>query len=710
MLGWLAVAAAPVVIHLLSRRRYRVSDWAAMQFLVAAVRESRRRLRIENVLLLVVRTLIIVLVVSAVADPYVESSGLLFAAGGGRTHRVLVLDGSYSMGYETDGRTRFDRAKELAARIVEASPQGDGFSLVLMSSPPRAPVDSAALSPADFLRELEAARPTEGSFDLAATLECVDSVLRKTRRERPRFERHEVYFLTDLGRVGWTSRAGRATDVEAVRLAKQLANRARLVVIDLGRPGADNLAVTRLESVGACVTTACPVEIAAVPHNFGRRDCNGQNVELMIDGRRAARRTVDLSAGRSSVVRFTHRFDAPGDHVAEVRLKGDRLPVDNWRRLVLPVRRSIGALCVDGRPGGPRGGACAYLAVALAPGDDLQAASWVRPRIVPESTLVETDLSPYDCVFLCDVAQVTPSEARMLGRYVRAGGGLVVFLGDRVDAARYNRELFDGESLLPARLQGVVEGAGGALDPRDYAHPIVEPFRGREKAGLLNTPIEKYYKLTLPRRTNARVALATQSGEPLIVTQSVGRGRVALVATSADTSWTAGPLWPSYVPIVQEILAYAIAGRIAERNVMVGEAIFGTVSGAGGDGGRVRLPDGREQTLSIRSAAEGREWSFDGTEQSGVYAVRFDGSEAESLFAVNVDTIESDLDKLTEAQLREEIWPGVTFDYRTTWEEATTATIGPRAGLARGLLVGVLVLLLAETLLGRRFGHYDTQK
>ena len=38
---------------------------------------------------------------------------------GGRTHRVLVLDGSYSMAYKPTDKSRFEQAKELAARIVE---------------------------------------------------------------------------------------------------------------------------------------------------------------------------------------------------------------------------------------------------------------------------------------------------------------------------------------------------------------------------------------------------------------------------------------------------------------------------------------------------------------------------------------------------------------------------------------------------------------
>ena len=88
----LAAAGVPVVIHLLNRRKYREVPWAAMRFLLAAIRKNRRRLRIEQWLLLAIRTLIILLVVSAMAKPFLESFGAVIA--GQRTHKVIVIDGS----------------------------------------------------------------------------------------------------------------------------------------------------------------------------------------------------------------------------------------------------------------------------------------------------------------------------------------------------------------------------------------------------------------------------------------------------------------------------------------------------------------------------------------------------------------------------------------------------------------------------------------
>src|SRR5580692_3790462 len=100
------MAAAPIIIHLLNRKRYVVVPWAAMRFLISAQKKNVRRLRLEQWLLLAVRVLIGLLIVGAMAavTPWAEPLWQKLFPGGapgplsqGRTHRIIVLDGSFSM-------------------------------------------------------------------------------------------------------------------------------------------------------------------------------------------------------------------------------------------------------------------------------------------------------------------------------------------------------------------------------------------------------------------------------------------------------------------------------------------------------------------------------------------------------------------------------------------------------------------------------------
>ncbi|NUQ61697.1 MAG: BatA domain-containing protein [Pirellulales bacterium] len=715
MLGWLLAAAAPLLIHLWSRRRYREMSWAAMQFLLAAIRSSRRRMRLEQWLLLAIRTLLIVLVVLAVAEPFLERGMVLFAAGE-RTHRLLVLDGSYSMAYTPTDKSRFDRAKELAAQIVDESPPGDGFTLVLLSDPPRPVIGNPVFEPKEFLEELDNLRLPHTTADLPRTLAAVGQVLDAARRSHPRFTRHEIYFLTDLGRVGWSPPSDPTALAEFRRQSKQLADSATLVVIDLGQPGAENVALTGVAAAEPFATIARNVEVRAELRNFGRQVRSRQPVELLVDGRRVAQQHVELSPDGEAAATFSYRFDAPGDHILEVRTEGDLLDVDNHRWLAVPVKPYLHVLCVNGRPAGePFCGATDYLFYALSPQSGQADRTLVHPEVVPESALLELDLGRYDCVFLANVAQFTSSEARVLEAYLKRGGSLVFFLGDRVLADRYNRELGQGQGgvgLLPARLGSVVEKAQYRLDPLEYRHPIVQAFRGQERAGLLTTPVEKYFKLSVPKELPAKVALALGNGDPLIVETPVHQGRVILVATAADvSSWTHMPVWPSYVPLVQELLSYAVGGQIDQRNLEVGQPLGATVSTAAGDVPLViEGPQGRSDPIRIQSQGDYSGWSYADTSTSGPYAARFGPPVSRTdWFALNVDTAESDLAQFTPDELRGEVWPDVPFVHQTTWEsleEQPVTTAGSSSRLPKTLLYAVLGLLFLETFLAWRFGYH----
>src|SRR5260370_36111696 len=136
--------AIPIVIHLLNRRRFRVVTWAAMRFLLNAERKNARRMRLEQLILLGVRCLIVLLLVLAMASimPWAESvwsaifASNLMAAGPNsqRTHQILVIDGSFSMAMRPEEESYFERARSLANQIVQESPRGDGFRVLLMAS------------------------------------------------------------------------------------------------------------------------------------------------------------------------------------------------------------------------------------------------------------------------------------------------------------------------------------------------------------------------------------------------------------------------------------------------------------------------------------------------------------------------------------------------------------------------------------------------
>src|SRR5262249_19609821 len=142
--------------------------------------------------------------------------------------------------------------------------------------------------------------------------------------------------------------------------------------------------------------------------------------------------------------------------------------------------------------------------------------------VVPEARLSRPDLGSFDVVALCNVAQFSQGEVAALEDFLEQGGGLIVFGGDQVMAENYNRLLHvDGKGILPAAVgpavgDGARKESAFGFNALEYRHPLVGEFRGESDlvtAGLTRARTWQYHKLTVPRDSNARVALAFDSGD-----------------------------------------------------------------------------------------------------------------------------------------------------------------------------------------------------
>jgi hypothetical protein len=778
--------AIPVVIHLLNRKRFRVVSWAAMRFLLAAQRKNSRRMRLEQLILLAARCLLVLLLVLAMASvtPWAEAfwhwanpgGGLAPAAAGVRTHKIVVLDGSFSMGLKPGDATCFDRARALASKLVRDSVGGDGFSVVLMAAPPKRVVPEPSEDARKVAAEIDALHLSHGNADLAATLATVESLVGASPGKYPQ---REVYFLTDLQQSTWISRQPQAL----ANTLRKIQTRARSIFVDVGQEGAANVAVTGLSLGDSLAVTGREVPVLATLHNFGptRHDVS---VRLLVGRARtqAGDKSGDLHEvgevlvprlehGQPTPVSFKYSFPRPGDYVLQVQAQHDALELDDQRAAVVTVRDTVPVLLVNGKPATELyDRATEWLRTALKPFEDSER-TVVTPKVIGASQLADEglgDLTPYDCVFLCDVPRFTPSEVRRLEAHLRRGGSVVFALGGRVDLGAYNDALYrDGKGVLPARLVGRQQAVQGwqyqlALDEGADREDPLKPFRNpaaRER--LLACRFWEFVQAEPAPRAGPRKVLnfapaavplprgeaaktSPPSGGPAILewqppaaallapgAPSQGktetgrlRGKVVLITTTVNSDWNNWPASPTFPPLMHEILYAAAAARLRERSLEVGEPFeYFLPAGVSVSEAAVRTPDGRTDTARAQPGDDAA-LRFADTDVSGVYRLTVGQDPAEHLFAVNVPALneaqqlsESDLTRTNREELQK-AYPEWGVQVVTDPAQAVHGPVGtaeePEAVyrpqgpiVARWLLLGVLVLVLAEVVMAWRFGHYS---
>ena len=718
LLGGLVLAGVPILIHLLHKRRFVESPWAAMRFLIEATRKQSRRMRLENLILLLIRTLILLLIVLALARPHFDSTTIV-ASAEQPTHRILVVDTTFSMQFN-DGApeagldnhqgpagTRIARAKLSVKQILESARRGDAWQIVRIADrEPYAVVTQPAFLTDTIAQELTSLKPTDSGGNLIASIETVGEML----KQLPEMPRKEVVLVSDLQATMWAPEDD-AVKARLTKLFESIAAKAKVSVVNVGVPNSINAAVTGLSTDVGVATVNQKVNIQSTMFNFGPTELPNQVVELLVNGRLVDTKRVNLPSRINQPVEWSFQFKSPGEHRIEVHLQDDSLLVDNRRWLAFPVRDELQVLLVDGTPSGNAGdSATFYVQKALDPSTlDNPYRGTLRPTIISESELPSVKLSGFDVVAICNMGIVTEREAALFEAYLESGGGLVIFPGNQTNLDNYNQRLFkDGDGLLPAKITKSVISAEDSIftfEPKGFTHPIIKAFRGNPGAGLETTMTMQY--LNLAPAEKSQTALWFNNGSPAIIEGSYGPGRVIMTATSVDSNWGTWSFTPSFVPIMHELMLHAAAGRWTNKQLDVGQPITLTFPGHLFDlPVTIQLPNQSSKTLQVSERDDVVATIFDETDRAGIYQVDLGSPlDQEVLFAVNVDNSESDLVQVSRNELTSIIPQNAEF--RTGDEpvvfEGVTRGDSNLSVLARVLAWTVLTFLLLEPLLAWRF-------
>ncbi len=725
LLYFLPLVLVPLIIHFFNRRRYTTVRWAAMEFLLRAMRKQKRRMRMESFLLVLLRMAAIACLVVACARPMMEEEVLSKPTTGGNACYVLALDTSYSMAWQDAGRTLLSEtiasAKDRLARLDEAD------RLVILNCADYAQVvfddhiaDDARLRAREILDSLS---PTCTSLDVRALFTAVgDSRTAHEDEELP----VNVVVFTDVQARDWLD-VDRSADPEITDLLSALKKAGvSLTVEHMGRQYRDNAAVIDLEVEENLVVLDAPVVIRAVVENFSSRSRETFTLDFLVDGHSVQGRTIEIDPNETMTVGFRHIFRDPGPHGVTVELKSDRLAVDNRHHLALNVRKAVNVLLVDGNDAvEERDRATFYLDAALRR-DAAELMEVLSPFVVqsiPAGLLTEPMIDDCDVLVLADVDRIDMVPA--LRNFLNRGGSLLVFLGPNVDQEFYNAELFQtGRGVCDLELLGIAGDATGRygvfMEPKALEHPVVRFVLEQKNVQFEGPPIWRYYR-TKPG-DDVRVVTAYQDldGSAAIVEQKKEQGVVVVVTTTADETWTNFPKWPDYVSILYELLSYQAAASGVKRSLFIGwpfRCIYPPVVYA--EEVRISAPEGRVTRTSLRDLPDSNDFLllYERTEEPGIYEVVFSRQRTidpflrsrypdRDLFAVNLPGGESDLETVPSDVMKAAY--GEAAPQFTDAASDATETARQHAGrpeLWRPFLFAMLLFFVVESVCATLFGR-----
>jgi hypothetical protein len=616
-------ALLPLIIHMISRRRVETVEFSSLRFLKELERRKIRRVRIRQILLLVIRSLIILAVALALARPTL-SGPLARGAGHAKTSVAIVLDQSASMSREGGGGSLLDAAVSVARSITGLLDEGDQAFLVTAGTPVHSLIPSGTFSTAALAQALDAIRPGPGATDYAGAVSiAVDDLTGARNLNR------EIYVIGDMQATGWSPAPG----ADAVPVADELsaANVRTYVIPVSGQVGnAGVAAVTLRRRYGGAPGT---FSIVAEVGDYGRTSLEIP-VRLFIDGVQTGQAGADIEPGGSAGTSFTATLDESAWHAGRAEIPPDVLASDNERFFVVPPARGTEVLIVRAEGSGPRDDAY-YLEHALNPGGK---GGRIRPVVIGASALAGQEQGRFPVVILADAGRLGSADAAWLTRHVEGGDGLLVVLGSHTDIRGWNERAIPGSALLTLR-EPVDRPDGVRLAPAGQGHPLLDGLVYGERL-IDDLSVRRTFRVD---GGDVETVLELPGVGPALVIgrAAPGEGEVAVLLTGIDPEWSDLPRSGLLVPLSQRLVERLSGSFAGATSVTVGRDLSVPVDPASSGAVDVSFPDGTRSLAELRSAPRATA-TVTSAAETGIYRFTRNGREI-ALGAVNPDPRESDL-------------------------------------------------------------------
>ena len=662
----LAAASLPVLFHLFARRKSRRVEFSSLRFLQKLEKTSMRSVKIRQILLLIVRTLLIACLVLAFARPAMKGYlGSFFGSSHANTSMVFLIDNSASMSRSDDHGELLKQAKDAASTIGGILEDGDDVTVIPIASIAPGTDYHPIHSKKDAASAIDAVKVADRPALLSDALRMASSILSSSKNVNK-----EVYLFSDDQATNLKDANNLRTDSNHV--SKIFDASTRLYAMTLGngeRLNGRNLSLDSMKAVTTVFEPGSPIQFEAWVRNTTPDAAQNVSLSLFYNGDRVAQQTIASISGNESQ-HVMLEGPARGSGVIQVRaeLEPDALPFDNARYSVLnvPASRKIGIFTQNASDAD-------FIKLALSETLGSQSTMPFEIEIQPVNELRSLPASGtrYDGVMLeLGPQALEENDLNGLKSYIASGHGAAIFLMPGIDPTTVDHD------LIQLGLPDIIRKEGQPNDATHYlgfaqiefSSPFFtgmfenSPSNNSQLQGISSPKIYESYDLA----TNAGISLIKLSnGSPLLVESKLGKGDVLLYGIPPTLQYSDFPRKGIFLPLIRRTAAYSSSIQSAldesqTKSFVTAESFDVELPGLTGEQAGatvlVQAPDGSSSREPIAVAPDGKpEVRMENARVAGNYTVFRDAEAREpaGAFAVNIQSDESDLRAASSADMRQ---------------------------------------------------------
>ncbi|MBF8269841.1 MAG: VWA protein [Gammaproteobacteria bacterium] len=647
----LGLIALPLWLHRLQTQTPEREPFSSTMLLVASEQRVHLHKKLQFLLLLGLRIALLVLLACAFAKPVLEKSTEVFA-GESVTLHLLVIDTSFSMGYAD----HLDAALTTAGNIIDSLDSGQSAQIIAADQRLRI-IGERGNDAGQLKSALAALTVGQTRLDFGEMMNGLNGLLEEYN------DNIAIHLISDFHASGLPARFADLIPKTASHRPVQL----------LLYPVSNS--VTANWSISSVRRTREGLQVSARGYQSPAQQLT---VSLQVNGADVAQQAQLVPANGEMEVFFTQPELASGDNRLVISLApADNLPGDDRRHVVLENTPALPVLLLTASPDAL---AVTYLKTALETGG-------YTVEAVNIADLDTRILPRYPWLVIDDLGAVTAPLAASVTEYLQAGGAVFTALGERSQSLDVlpvsNHPVKSLAPFNPDRFYAIAR--------IDGSHPVLAKAAGWRGVNISRAIIPQTGE-------EDRVLMSLEGGEPLLLEHEYGAGRLLLLTTGLDNSWSDIPVHSIFVTFMAQTARYLGNEFALERQQHAGDTIL--LKQAGGASGQVIDPSGQ----TVLTLADTHSTQNVVLRESGFYEVYTPGRQR--LIAVNPDPRESDTAAIT---------PDLLARWRAAGEPLPAGTAGQVVEVApvtielwHALLLLLVVIVLAESLLGNRYLGYRT--
>ncbi|MGM0600197.1 MAG: BatA domain-containing protein [Candidatus Rifleibacteriota bacterium] len=687
LLGLLSLAI-PIYLHLYHRKTPIRKEFPSLRLIRLSVEFTARRKKMKNIILLALRLFLLILVIAALARPFIGQSASAKATSSNPAASVILLDNSMSMGSTHQGISLFNTARARALEILEQMQPGDKATVGLLNDPGRL-LYSQLTWDRDTLKKSVANAP----LSMAGT-SIYSSLLSALKLLTPlKTYKRTVYVITDMTESSWKPL------IERYNL-KDIDPGIDLILVPVGGATPENMAITRLESGAPIVMANREMPLKIKVANFSSR-ARKSKLAISINSQRKYEREIELPPDSEKEFSIDCKLVKTGMNHIKADIQTDALPFDNERHLAVKVFEPCNVLIIKSESKEQKANNDdIFLKYAINPLNKAKSNNFITESRTPTEA-ANLDLNKYAVISILNLNRLPDSLIGKLSQYILNGGNLITFIGNRVDPEWYNKHLIDnpgGEYILPARLykrvgNAVSKSIAYQMTDIDFGHPAFAIFNEEGNGDPSRAHIYEFFQVK--PNPDALTLCRMSHGLPGIVEEKRGQGRSMLITFPADTSWSDWPLKPTWLPFLhQTIIAMVTSQELEIGNIKPGMPIAATIKNKAAQDISMLLPDQKEIAINTSETSSGlTHFSSRETNQNGYYLIKA-GNEVLTGFAVNPPPTESNLKRINLRKIPRFISMNIDTSKTTVKEKVSLLREG--YDLSRAALWLLLAILLTE--------------